>query len=120
MRKSEIFAGILADVSTETEIEPELILSDSRVEEVVDARYLVIFLLLGNGFYCRMIAERMGMTHRAVFNATSTSAVAVLQNQVATLLSLTKMVVPATSVCPQPMPLHNSWTAPTATPSTGA
>lgn len=57
---------------------------------------------------------------QAVFNATSTSAVAVLQNQVATLLSLTKMVVPATSVCPQPMPLHNSWTAPTATPSTGA
>lgn len=69
MKKSEIFAGILADVSTETEIEPELILSDSRVEEVVDARYLVIFLLLGNGFYCRMIAERMGMTHRAVGKA---------------------------------------------------
>lgn len=69
MKKSEIFAGILADVSAETELDAGLILSDSRVEEVVDARYLVIFLLLGNGFYCRMIAERMGMTQRAVRKA---------------------------------------------------
>lgn len=71
MKKSEIFAGILADVSMETEIEEELILSGSRVEEVVDARYLVIFLLMRNGFYPRMIADRMGMTQRAVRKAAS-------------------------------------------------
>lgn len=34
-----------------------------------------------------------------------------LANQVA---GITKTIVPASAVCPQPMPLHNSWTAPTA------
>ena len=71
MRKSEIFAGILADVAFESEIDSERILSDSRIEEVVDARYLVIFLLLGNGFYPAMIAERMGLSARAVRSAIS-------------------------------------------------
>lgn len=32
----------------------------------------------------------------------------------ATLSGITKTIVPASAVCPQPMPLHNSWTAPTA------
>lgn len=50
MRKSEIFAAILSDVSSEAEIDSDRILSSERKEEVVDARYLVIFLLLGNGF----------------------------------------------------------------------
>lgn len=36
----------------------------------------------------------------------------------ATLSGITKTIVPATSVCPQPMPLHNSWTAPTASTAT--
>lgn len=69
MRKSEIFAGILADVSSEAEIDSDRILSSERKEEVVDARYLVIFLLLGNGFYPAMIAERMGLSARAVRSA---------------------------------------------------
>lgn len=71
MKKSEIFASVLADVSAETEIDSGRILSDSRIEEVVDARYLVIFLLLGNGFYPAMIAERMGLSARAVRSAIS-------------------------------------------------
>lgn len=71
MRKSEIFAGILADVSSEAEIDSDRILSSERKEEVVDARYLVIFLLLGNGFYPAMIAERMGLSARAVRSAIS-------------------------------------------------
>ena len=69
MRKSEIFAAILADVSKEAEIDSDRILSSERTEEVVDARYLVIFLLLGNGFYPAMIAERMHMSQRAVRKA---------------------------------------------------
>lgn len=36
----------------------------------------------------------------------------------ATVANITKTIVPITSVCPQPMPQYNSWTAPTAT--TGA
>lgn len=71
MKKSEIFAAILSDVSSEVEIDSDRILSSERKEEVVDARYLVIFLLLGNGFYPAMIAERMGLSARAVRSAIS-------------------------------------------------
>ena len=40
------------------------------------------------------------------------AGLASLQNVVA---NITKTVVPITSVCPQPMPEYNSWTAPTTT-----
>ena len=33
----------------------------------------------------------------------------------ATVAGITKTIVPATAVCPQPMPEYNSWTAPTTT-----
>lgn len=51
---------------------------------------------------------------QAVYNATANSAIAVLQNQVGVLNGLTKTIVPITNVCPEPMKLYNSWTAPTA------
>lgn len=54
-----------------------------------------------------------------VYNTANTSAVACMQSQIATLMSLTKTYVPITNVCPQPMAQFNSWTAPT-TPTTGA
>ena len=46
--------------------------------------------------------------------ATANANIACIQNQVAQLQSLTKVIVPASSICPPVMPLHNSWTAPTA------
>lgn len=33
--------------------------------------------------------------------------------------NITKTIVPASTICPAPMPLHNSWVAPTNTPATG-
>lgn len=56
---------------------------------------------------------------QAVYNATNTATISCIQNQVAQLQGLTKVVIPITSVCPEPMKLYNSWTAPTA-PTTGA
>lgn len=56
---------------------------------------------------------------QAVYNATNTATISCIQNQVAQLQGLTKVVIPITSVCPEPMKLYNSWTAPT-TPTTGA
>ena len=50
---------------------------------------------------------------QAVYNATNGATVGILNNQVAQLMALTKLVVPADNVCPKPMPLLNSWTAPT-------
>lgn len=55
---------------------------------------------------------------QAVYNATNTAALNCMQGQIAQLLSLTKVVVPADNICPQPMAMYNSWTAPTTT--TGA
>ena len=42
--------------------------------------------------------------------ATNTASISAINN---TLACITKTVVPITSVCPEPMPLKNSWTAPT-------
>lgn len=49
MCKSEIFAEILNLVGKETEVSPELILSSSKVTEVVDARSIVVFFLTEYG-----------------------------------------------------------------------
>lgn len=59
-------------------------------------------------------------TQQAVYNATNTGAISCLQGQVAQLQSLTKLIVPITSVCPEPMAAKNSWTAPTASSTTPA
>ena len=56
---------------------------------------------------------------QAVYNATNTATISCIQGQIAQLQGLTKVVIPITSVCPEPMKLYNSWTAPTA-PTTGA
>ena len=58
------------------------------------------------------------IAQQAVYNATNTSTIACLQNQIACLQSLTKVVIPATSVCPEPMNRYNAFVAPTTTPTT--
>ena len=50
-----------------------------------------------------------------VYNATNTAAIGCINGQIAQLMALTKVVIPAINVCPAPMPQYNSWTAPTAT-----
>lgn len=55
--------------------------------------------------------------NQAVYNGTNTAAIGCIQTQIAALNGLTKLIVPASSVCPAPMPQYNSWTAPT-TPTT--
>ena len=59
------------------------------------------------------------LCQQRVYNATNTSAIACINGQIATLMALTKTVIPADNVCPQPMAMYNSWTAPTA-PAAGA
>lgn len=48
------------------------------------------------------------------YNVANTSAISCIQGQIATLMGLTKTVIPSENICPQPMPQYNSWTAPTA------
>jgi hypothetical protein len=54
------------------------------------------------------------LCEQAVWNATQTGTIGCIAGQIAQLQSLTKIVIPKTSVCPEPMDKYNSWTAPTA------
>lgn len=59
------------------------------------------------------------INQQAVINAQVTANLACMQNTVNTLSGLTKTVIPIASICPEPMPQYNSWTAPTAPATTG-
>ena len=52
---------------------------------------------------------------QAVINAQVAANLSCMQNTISTLSGLTKTVIPIGNVCPEPMPMYNSWTAPTAT-----
>ena len=66
MCKSEIFAKILRLVSEETEISTSDILSGSKETDVVDARYLLVYLLHERGFYPSQIALYVCKTKRSI------------------------------------------------------
>lgn len=51
---------------------------------------------------------------QAVINAQVTANLSCMQGQIATLMGLTKTVIPINSICPEPMTRYNSWVAPTA------
>jgi len=72
--------------------------------------------------YSRLAAQisnvENSVNSQAVYNAANTAAVATIQSQVSQLMGLTKMVVPADNVCPEPMSRYNSWTAPSSTATT--
>ena len=55
---------------------------------------------------------------QAVYNATNTATINCISGQVAQLMALTKVVIPSTSICPEPMARYNSWVAPTSTTTT--
>jgi hypothetical protein len=54
------------------------------------------------------------LCNQAVLNSQITANISCMQGNIATLMGLTKTIVPITNVCPEPMPQYNSWTAPTA------
>lgn len=62
MCKSEIFAKIIGFVSKETEIPEHEIIGTSRKEEVVDARCILIRLLIESGMYAEQIAYYLRRT----------------------------------------------------------
>lgn len=68
MSKSDIFRNILSAVIEETEIPEEKILSDSRTTEVVDARTILVNLLIESGFYPSQIAEYLNKSTATIRN----------------------------------------------------
>lgn len=59
------------------------------------------------------------LCNQAVLNSQVTANISCMQGNIATLMGLTKTIVPITNVCPEPMKLYNSWTAPTTPTTTG-
>ncbi|MBR5878291.1 MAG: hypothetical protein IKY91_01975 [Akkermansia sp.] len=55
------------------------------------------------------------LCNQSVLNTQVTANISCMQGNLATLMGLTKTIVPITNVCPEPMPQYNSWTAPTTT-----
>lgn len=53
-----------------------------------------------------------------VTNAQITANLSCMQGNIATLMGLTKTIVPIDNVCPEPMMRYNSWTAPATTTTT--
>ena len=68
MAKREIYARIAGAVATAAEMDLRTILSDSRSEEVVQARCILIYFLYEAGFFPAQIAERTGICRRSVNN----------------------------------------------------
>lgn len=68
MSKSDIFRHILSAVIEETEIPEEKILSDSRTTEVVDARTILVNLLIESGFYPSQIAGYLNKSISTIHN----------------------------------------------------
>lgn len=66
MCRTEIFNHILSVVENVTEINKDVILSNDKTTEVVDARYLLVYLLSKEGFYPSSISLMIHKSKRAV------------------------------------------------------
>lgn len=59
------------------------------------------------------------LADQRVYNTANNAALGCVRNDVEQLMALTKMIIPASSICPPVMPQFNSWTAPTTPTTTG-
>lgn len=59
------------------------------------------------------------LCNQAVLNSQVTANISCMQGNIATLMGLTKTIVPITNVCPEPMMRYNSFTVPTTGTGTG-
>lgn len=101
-----------AQQSRISELETEVKLRDANT--YTDQKLLEVY----NYFNGKIGCVEGQIAQQAVYNATNTATLTCLQNQVAQLASLTKVVIPTASICPEPMPRYNSWTAPAAPTTT--
>ena len=93
-------------------LESEIALRDSTIYS--DKKSLEMYQYVDG----RLRGVEAQLAAQAVTNAQVVANISCMQGSINTLMGLTKTIVPVENVCPQPMPLYNSWTAPTA-PTTG-
>jgi hypothetical protein len=94
-------------------LETEVKLRDANT--YTDQKLLEMYRFVNGKFDCidREIAEQH------TYNAVNSTMLGCVKNDVAQLMALTKMIIPASSICPPVMPQYNSWVAPTTPTTTG-
>ena len=93
----------IAELETEVKLRDANTYTDSKILDLykyVDGRFGVV---------------EAQICQQNVYNATNTAAIGCINNQIAQLMALTKVVIPAANVCPTPMAQYNAWVAPTTT-----
>lgn len=68
MPRTDIYRAIIDAIEKETEITEDRILSKAKTTEVVDARAILVNMLLENGFYPSQIARYIHKTPSSVNN----------------------------------------------------
>ena len=91
------------------ELETEVKLRDANT--YTDQKLLELYKYVDNkfGFVEHELCDQR------TYNAVNTSVLNCVKGDVAALMALTKTIIPASNICPEPMPQYNSWVAPTAT-----
>ena len=67
MCKTELCERIIALVAAEADLAMEDIVSKSRCPEMVDARYIAIYVMLQKNISIRRIAAYMNMSERSIY-----------------------------------------------------
>lgn len=99
-------AARIAELETQNKLLESNIYTDSKIADVYER--------LNTKYDAKIACIEAQINQQAVYNATNNATIGCLSQQIAQLQSLTKIVIPKTSVCPEPMDKYNSWTAPTA------
>lgn len=102
----------IAELETQNKLLEANIYTDAKIADVYER--------LNTKYDAKISCIEAQINQQAVYNATNNATIGCLSNQVAQLLSLTKVVIPKTSICPEPMDRYNSWTAPAADAAAGA
>ena len=92
-----------------SELETEVKLRDANT--YTDQKLLEVYRYFDNKFD----GVNAAICAQNVYNATNSAAINCINGQIAQLMALTKVVIPSTSICPEPMARYNSWVAPTST-----
>jgi hypothetical protein len=96
------------------ELETEVKLRDANVYTLGEVNKLRDYM------ETKFSAVNTQLCQQAVVNSQITANISCMQGQIATLMGLTKTVIPIGSICPEAMPRYNSFVAPTTeTPAAG-
>lgn len=119
-RKDAEIAQLKADAATDAklvQVYTELRKQDKEQDaKIGDLNTRVTSLETSAPYRDEILKGKIGEVATLAQNGIATNSAAIA-NLAVTVNNITKTVVPITSVCPQPMPQYNSWTAPT-TPTT--